>query len=101
MTVAHARGPLSRGHGCDAYRLWARRLATGDGDCHDLEVIGYEFALTTRAKEAERGVEATCLARFGRVRPLGALVLRSDNGLIFRIPRFTILRLLSVAWRSR
>ena len=30
-------------------------------DCHDREVIGYEFALRGRAKEAERAVEAACL----------------------------------------
>ena len=40
-------------------------------DCHDREVIGYEFALRSRAKEAERAVEAACLARFGTLRPGG------------------------------
>lgn len=57
-------------------------------DCHDREVIGYEVALRSRAKEAERAVEAACLARFGTVRPSGAPVLRSDNGLIFQSRRF-------------
>ena len=57
-------------------------------DCHDREVIGYEFALRSRAKEAERAVEAACLARFGTLRPIGAPVLRSDNGLIFQSRRF-------------
>ena len=57
-------------------------------DCHDREVIGYEFALRSRAKEAERAVEAACLARFGTLRPEGAPVLRSDNGLIFQSRRF-------------
>ena len=57
-------------------------------DCHDREVIGYECALRSRAKEAERAVEAACLARFGTRRPIGALVLRSDNGLIFQSRRF-------------
>jgi putative transposase len=57
-------------------------------DCHDREVIGYEFALRSRAKEAERAVEAACLVRFGTVRPVGAPVLRSDNGLIFQSRRF-------------
>ena len=29
-------------------------------DCHDREVIGYEFALRGRAKEAERALEEAC-----------------------------------------
>jgi len=57
-------------------------------DCHDREVIGYEFALRSRAKEAERAVEAACLQRFGTLRLVGAPVLRSDNGLIFQSRRF-------------
>lgn len=57
-------------------------------DCHDREVIGYEFSLRSRAKEAERAVEAACLARFGTLRPMGAPVLRSDNGLIFQSRQF-------------
>jgi len=32
-------------------------------DYHDREVIGYEFALRGRAKEAERALEAACLHR--------------------------------------
>lgn len=55
-------------------------------DCHDREVI--EFARRSRAKEAERAVEAACLQRFGTLRPAGAPVLRSDNGLIFQSRRF-------------
>jgi putative transposase len=65
---------------------WAHLAAVID--CHDREVIGYEFALRSRAKEAERAVEAACLARFGTLRPVGAPVLRSDNGLIFQSRRF-------------
>ena len=58
-------------------------------DCHDREVIGYEFALRGRAQEAERAIEAACLTRFGTLRPVGATpVLRSDNGLIFQSRRF-------------
>jgi putative transposase len=34
-------------------------------DCHDREMIAYEFALRSRANEAERAVEAACVARFG------------------------------------
>ena len=58
-------------------------------DCHDREIIGYEFALRGRAKEAERALEAACLARFGTIRPKGDTpVLRSDNGLIFQSRQF-------------
>ncbi len=57
-------------------------------DCHDREVIGYEFALRSRAREAERAVEAACLQRFGTLRSTGAPVLRSDNGLIVQSRRF-------------
>ncbi|MDR4461004.1 MAG: IS3 family transposase [Nitrospirales bacterium] len=58
-------------------------------DCHDREIVGYEFALRGRAKEAERALEAACLARFGTLRPEGTPpVLRSDNGLIFQSRRF-------------
>jgi putative transposase len=38
--------------------------------------------------EAERAVEAACLAQFGTLRPVGAPVLRSDHGLIFQSRRF-------------
>ena len=65
---------------------WAHLAAVID--CHDREVIGYEFALRSRAKEAERAVEAACLARFGTLRPIEAPVLRSDKGLIFQSRRF-------------
>ena len=37
-------------------------------DCHDREVTGYEFALRGRSKEAERALEAACMARFGTLR---------------------------------
>ena len=58
-------------------------------DCHDRELIGYEFALRGRAKEAERALETACLARFGTLRPVGKTPLvRSDNGLIFQSRRF-------------
>ena len=58
-------------------------------DCHDREIIGYEFALRGRAKEAERAIEAACLTRFGTLRPGGRTpMLRSDNGLIFQSRRF-------------
>ncbi len=58
-------------------------------DCRDREVIGFEFALRGRAREAERALEQACLTRFGTVRPLGETpILRSDNGLIFTSRRF-------------
>ncbi|HNP28695.1 MAG TPA: hypothetical protein PKK23_06655 [Nitrospirales bacterium] len=41
-------------------------------DCHDREIIGYEFALRGRAQEAERANESACLARFGTLRPMGS-----------------------------
>jgi hypothetical protein len=35
--------------------------------------VGYEFARRGRAKEAERALEEACLARFGTLRPTGAV----------------------------
>jgi putative transposase len=67
---------------------WAHRAAVID--CHDREVICYEFALRSRAKEAERAVEAACLQCFGTLRPRGAPVLRSDNGLLFQRRRYRL-----------
>jgi putative transposase len=58
-------------------------------DCHDRELVGWEFALRGRAQEAERALEMACLARFGTVRPSGDTpVLRSDTGLVFLSRRF-------------
>ncbi len=58
-------------------------------DCYDREIIGWEFALRGRAKEAERALEMACLARFGTLRPCGEVpMIRSDNGLIFQSRRF-------------
>lgn len=58
-------------------------------DCHDREIVGYEFALRGRAREAERALEEGCIRRFGTLRPAGsAPVIRSDNGLIFQSRRF-------------
>ena len=45
---------------------WAHLAAVID--CQDRELIGDEFALRSRAKEAERAVEAACLQRFGTLR---------------------------------
>lgn len=58
-------------------------------DCHDRAIIGHEFSLRGRAKEAEKAIEDACILRFGTLRPNGATpVLRSDNGLIFQSRRF-------------
>ena len=58
-------------------------------DCHDREMVGWEFALRGRAQEAERALEMACLARFGTLRPTGETpVLRNDNGLVFLSRRF-------------
>ena len=58
-------------------------------DCHDREIVGYEFALRGRAREAERALEGACLRRFGALRPEGPTpTVRSDNGLIFTARRF-------------
>lgn len=58
-------------------------------DCHDREIVGYEFALRGRAREAERALEEACIHRFGTLRPKGKTpVVRSDNGLIFQSRRF-------------
>lgn len=66
---------------------WAHLAAVID--CHDREIVGYEFALRGRAREAERALESACIARFGTLRPSGATpVVRSDNGLIFQSRRF-------------
>ncbi len=66
---------------------WAHLAAVID--CHDRELMGYEFSLRGRAKEAERAVEAACLARVGTLRPSDAPpTVRSDNGLIFQRRRF-------------
>jgi putative transposase len=66
-----------------------RARLVGVIDCHDRELLGWEFALRGRAKEAERAIEEACIARFGSLRPVGATpVVRGDNGLIFQSRRF-------------
>jgi putative transposase len=58
-------------------------------DCCDRELIGHEFSLRGRAREAERAIEDACLNRFGTLRPKGQTpVVRSDNGLVFQSRRF-------------
>ena len=66
---------------------WAHLAAVID--CHDREIVGFEFARRGRAKEAERAVEDACIRRFGTLRPDGETpLLRSDNGLVFQARRF-------------
>ena len=65
---------------------WAHLAAVID--CHDREIVGYEFALRGRAKEAERALESACIARFGTLRPSTATPVVIDNGLIFQSRRF-------------
>ena len=66
---------------------WAHLAAVID--CHDRAIIGHEFSLRGRAKEAERALEDACILRFGTLRPKACTpVLRSDNGLIFQSRRF-------------
>jgi putative transposase len=66
---------------------WAHLTAVID--CYDRELVGVEFALHGRAKEAERALAAACLHRFGTIRPSGETpIIRSDNGLIFQSRRF-------------
>jgi putative transposase len=58
-------------------------------DCHDRQIVGFEFSLRGRSKEAERALEEACLCRFGTVRPVSNTpTIRSDNGLIFTSKRF-------------
>lgn len=66
---------------------WAHLIAIID--CHDRAIVGYQFTRRGRAKEAERALEAACLARYGVARPHGPMpIIRSDNGLIFQSSRF-------------
>jgi putative transposase len=66
---------------------WGHLAAVIDG--HDREIVGDEFALKGRAKEAERALEHACLKRFGTLRPAEQTpVIRSDNGLVFQSRRF-------------
>jgi putative transposase len=66
---------------------WAHLTAVID--CHDRQIVGYEFALRGRAQEAERALEDACISRLGTLRPSGPTpVIRSDNGLIFQSRRF-------------
>ena len=58
-------------------------------DCCDRELIGFEFALRGRAREAERALENACINRFGTLRPNKPMpVIRSDNGLVFQSKRY-------------
>ncbi len=64
-----ARGPVRQARRSnERWGRWTSRIPCGrDGwadlaaviNCHDRGVIGYEFALRSRAKQAERAVETT------------------------------------------
>jgi putative transposase len=53
-------------------------------DCCTRQVLGWELALSARAKTAERALESALLQRFGWTRgaPAG-MSIRHDNGLVF------------------
>ena len=58
-------------------------------DCHDREIVGWEFNLRGRAREAQRALEQARLHRLGTLRPEGPTpTSRSGNGLIFTARRF-------------
>jgi putative transposase len=87
ISARRCRGRACEVDGAGRRDGWAHLTAVID--CHDCEIIGYEFALRGRAQEAERALEEACLARFGPRRPPGATpVIRSDNGLVFQSRRF-------------
>jgi len=66
---------------------WGRLAAIID--CHDREIVGWEFSLRGRAREAEPALEKACLHRFGTLRPDGPEpTIRSDNEPIFTARRF-------------
>jgi putative transposase len=86
-TVSNERWAMDVTHVYCGAEGWGHLAAVID--CHDRQIVGYEFALRGRSQEAERALEAACLSRFGTVRPLGKTpTIRSDNGLIFTSRRF-------------
>ncbi len=101
VSTPRPRAPRLRSRASQSNQRWAMDVTPipcgRDGwshltaviDCHDREIVGYEFALRGRAREAERAIEAACLARLGTLRSPGSPpILRSDNGLIFQSRRF-------------
>ena len=57
---------------------WAHLV--GVIDCHNRELLGWEFALRGWAKEAERAIKEVCIFGFGPLRPAGETpAVRSDN----------------------
>jgi putative transposase len=86
-TTSNERWAMDVTHVCCGKDGWGHLAAVID--CHDRRIVGYEFSLRGRSKEAERALEEACLSRFGTVRPLGDTpIIRSDNGLIFTSRRF-------------
>jgi putative transposase len=80
------------GDGPHPHLLWSRRLTViwrRSSTATIAQIVGWEFSLRGRAREAERALEEACLARFGTLRPEGRTpTIRSDNGLIFTARRF-------------
>jgi hypothetical protein len=83
--VALAKAGISRNKICvQVFGSKGRNFDKVKVDCYDREIVGWEFAVRGRAKEAARALEMACLTRFGTLRPSGDVpVIRSDNGLIF------------------
>lgn len=57
-------------------------------DCCDRSIIGYEFALRGRSREAERAIENAFFSRINAIGDKAKPVIRSDNGLIFQSHKF-------------
>ena len=57
-------------------------------ECCDSSIIGYEFALRGRAREAERAIENAFFSRINAIGDKAKPVIRSDNGLIFQSHKF-------------
>jgi transposase InsO family protein len=83
--VALAKAGISRNKICvQVFGSKGRNFDKVKVDCYDREIVGWEFAVRGRAKEAARALEMACLTRFGTLRPSGDVpVIRSDTGLIF------------------
>ena len=59
-------------------------------DCHTREALGWRLSPTGNAKAAEAALEEALIARYGALgRAQDAIILRSDNGLVFTSKHFT------------
>ena len=57
-------------------------------DCYDRELMGWEFALRGRAKEAERAIEEACIRRFGTATNRQVASHQKRQRMIFQSRRF-------------